>query len=154
MNRRNRLVGAGLALCILGTGAVWAQTGKTNITVDGSTTVGPIAKAFREHYKRLHPEVTISVGESGSGNGAKSLVNGTCDVATMSRFMKDNEWRVASEKTPPVQPVAHVVAVDGIAIVVHPSNPISGLTLQQVHDIYARQDQQLEARSAARISRS
>jgi phosphate transport system substrate-binding protein len=137
MNRRNRLVGAGLALCILGTGAVWAQTGKTNITVDGSTTVGPIAKAFREHYKRLHPEVTISVGESGSGNGAKSLVNGTCDVATMSRFMKDNEWRVASEKTPPVQPVAHVVAVDGIAIVVHPSNPISGLTLQQVHDIYA-----------------
>ena len=56
------------------------------IVVDGSTTVGPIAKAFAEYYMKQHPGVNITVSESGSGNGAKSLINGSCEVATMSRL--------------------------------------------------------------------
>ena len=113
-------------------GRVWA--GENSIVIDGSTTVGPIAKAFAEYYMQQHPEVNITVSESGSGNGAKSLINGVCDVADMSRFMKDNEFSAAVSKG--VTPVAHVVAIDGIAIVVHPANPISGLTVDQVRDIY------------------
>lgn len=104
------------------------------IVIDGSTTVGPIAKAFAEYYMEQNPGVNITVSESGSGNGAKSLINGTCDIADMSRFMKDKEFNAAVEAG--VFPVAHVVAMDGIAVLVHPSNPISDLSVDQVRDIY------------------
>lgn len=106
----------------------------SSIVVDGSTTVGPIAKAFAEYYMEQHPDVDITVSESGSGNGAKSLITGTCHVADMSRFMKDSEFKAAMDNG--VLPVAHVVALDGIAVVVHPSNPVKGLTVEQVRDIY------------------
>ncbi|HOI55273.1 MAG TPA: phosphate ABC transporter substrate-binding protein [Phycisphaerae bacterium] len=110
--------------------------GSGKIVIDGSTTVGPIAKAFAEYYMSVNPGVTISVSESGSGNGAKALIAGSCDIASMSRFMKDAEFKAATDKG--VFPVAHVVAMDGIAIAVHPSNPIAGrgLTVKQVRDIY------------------
>jgi len=113
--------------------ATSSLTGET-ITVDGSTTVGPVAKAFAEYYMAQNPDVNISVSESGSGNGAKGLINGTCAVADMSRFMKESEFKAAVDNG--VQPVAHVVAVDGIVMVVHPSNPVKALTTQQVKDIY------------------
>ncbi|MBU4268551.1 MAG: phosphate ABC transporter substrate-binding protein [Acidobacteria bacterium] len=104
------------------------------IVVDGSTTVGPIAKAFAEYYMKLNPGVNITVSESGSGNGAKSLVNQSCQVATMSRLLKLNEFEAAVHSE--ILPVVHVVALDGIAMIVHPGNPISKLTLNQVKDIY------------------
>ncbi len=104
------------------------------IVIDGSTTVGPIAKAFAEYFMAANPEVNITVSESGSGNGAKSLVNQTCDVADMSRPMKENEFKAAAEKG--IQPVAHVVALDGLPILVHPSNPVQDLTVEQVRNIY------------------
>ena len=125
------LAAAILATALFAGGPVSAQD---KIIIDGSTTVGPIAKAFAEYYMQKNPGVNITVSESGSGNGAKSLVNGTCDVADMSRFMKAEEFRAAIEKG--IYPVAHVVAIDGIAIIVHPSNPVSGLTVEQVRDIY------------------
>lgn len=106
----------------------------TKIVVDGSTTVGPIAKAFAEHFMQHNPGVKVTVAESGSGNGAKSLINGACDVADMSRFMKSEEFKAAVERG--VFPVAHVVALDGLAVIVHPSNPVKELTKAQVADIY------------------
>lgn len=104
------------------------------ITIDGSTTVGPIAKAFAEYYMTANPDVNLTVSESGSGNGAKSLVNNTCDVAAMSRPMKNSEFKAAADKG--IQPVAHVVALDGLPILVHPSNPVQDLTVEQVRKIY------------------
>lgn len=132
---RATLLVVGLAVACLGIypGQPAAQ-GATTIVIDGSTTVGPIAKAFAEYYMSLHTETNITVSESGSGNGAKSLINGTCDIADMSRFMKDKEFSAAIEKG--VLPVAHVVAMDGIAIIVHPSNPARELTVDQARDIY------------------
>ena len=107
---------------------------QTKIIIDGSTTVGPIAKAFAEYYMSMHTDVNVTISESGSGNGAKSLINGVCDIADMSRFMKLREYKAAIEKG--VTPVAHVIAIDGIAIIVHPSNPVGKLTVEQVRDIY------------------
>lgn len=105
-----------------------------NVVVDGSTTVGPIAKAFAENYMNRHQGVNITVSESGSGNGAKSLINGACDVATMSRPMKNSEKSAAKDAG--ILPIEHIVAMDGIAVVVHPSNPVAALTLEQIRDIY------------------
>lgn len=129
----------GVLLLVAGVGPHAADAGaakakEDKIVVDGSTTVGPIAKAFAEYYMEQFPEVNITVSESGSGNGAKSLINGTCHVADMSRFMKPSEFEAAVAKG--VQPVAHVVAMDGLAVVVHPSNPVGGLTMEQVRNIY------------------
>jgi len=116
---------------VLIAGAVGA---KEKIVIDGSTTVGPIAKAFVEYFKVAHPDVYVTVSESGSGNGAKSLINGTCDIADMSRPMKNSEFKAAVEKS--IQPVAHVIALDGLPVLVHPSNPVQNLTIEQVRDIF------------------
>lgn len=104
------------------------------IVIDGSTTVGPIAKAFAEYYMSLNKDVNITVSESGSGNGAKALVNNACHIATMSRFMKDEEIMAAMAKN--VTPVPHVVAFDGLPILVHPSNPVKELTIEKIRAIY------------------
>jgi phosphate transport system substrate-binding protein len=126
-----------LMACVAGSAPMTTEAGSSSakITVDGSTTVGPIAKAFAEYYMRKNPGVEVSVSESGSGNGAKGIINGTCDVADMSRFMKENEFKAAVEGG--VTPVAHVVAMDGLPILVHPANPVGGLTVEQVRDIFS-----------------
>lgn len=125
-------IAVGAAALVLG-GALAAKA-QEKIVVDGSTTVGPIAKSFAEFYMKNHPSVNITVGESGSGNGAKSLLNGTCDIATMSRAMKPEERDAGAAKG--IQVAEHVIAMDGIAVVVHPGNPVKGLTKQQVKEVY------------------
>ena len=116
-----------VALTVLAGISAGGAVANEKIVIDGSTTVGPIAKAFAEYYMSLHGEVNVTVSESGSGNGAKSLINDMCDIADMSRFMKVKEFKAALDNG--IMPVAHVVAVDGLAIIVHPSNPVKGLTV-------------------------
>lgn len=119
----------------VGMGVGTAVAGDANsIVVDGSTTVGPIAKAFAEYYMGKHQGVNITVSESGSGNGAKSLINGACDVATLSRPMKNSEKKAAQEAG--VLAIEHIVALDGLSIIVHPGNAVANLTLAQIRDIY------------------
>ena len=113
---------------------VAVASAEDKIVIDGSTTVGPIAKAFAEYYMAAHPDVNVTVSESGSGNGAKSIMNGVCDIADMSRPMKDSEFKAAADKG--IQPVAHVVALDGLPILVHPANPVQDLTVEQVRKIF------------------
>ena len=120
-------------MAVLAAAAVVARA-QDRLVIDGSTTVGPIAKAFAEFYMRQNPNVNITVSESGSGNGAKALLNGTCDIACLSRDLKDTERQAMAEKG--VKPVAHVVAYDALPLLVHPSNPVKGLTRAQVRDIY------------------
>ena len=68
-------------LVIVGTvGSADAAT--STIVLDGSTTVGPLAKSFANYFTRKYG-VHVTVSESGSGNGAKSLINGSCTIATM-----------------------------------------------------------------------
>jgi len=123
----------GAALLLSVPGAV-AQMRENTIICDGSTTVGPIAKAFAEYYQSRNPGVNITISETGSGNGAKSLINNACDVANMSRPMKDKEFEQAVEKG--IMPIAHVVAMDGIAVIVHESNRVDALSIEQVRGIY------------------
>jgi phosphate transport system substrate-binding protein len=105
------------------------------LEIEGSTTVGPIADAFAEAFKQMQPDVEITVKKTGSGDGAGALIDGRCTIASMSRFMKfDKEFKVAVAKG--IMPVAHVIAMDGVCIVVHPSNPINALTSEQIKDIY------------------
>lgn len=126
--RRNVLMSVALGL------SVAAAQAQDKLIVDGSTTAGPIAKAFAEIITRQNPGVNITVSESGSGNGAKALLNGTCDVACLSRDLKASEKSAMAAKG--VNPVAHVVAYDALPVIVHPSNRVKGLTIDQICDIY------------------
>jgi phosphate transport system substrate-binding protein len=98
--------------------------------VTGSTTVLPIAQKAAEKYMDLHSTVNILVSGGGSSVGVKSAGEGTADIGMASRDMKDEE------KTgyPDVKPI--VVARDGIALIVHPSNPVSSLTVEEIKGIY------------------
>ena len=100
----------------------------------GSDTLVNIALAWAEAYMRENPDIHISVTGGGSGTGIAALINGTVNIANASRSMKAEEIEAAEDNG--ITPVEHVVARDAIAVVVHPSNPVDGLTLQQISDIY------------------
>jgi len=114
--------------------AVGAEAEKQAIQIEGSTTVGPIAEAFAEAFMKANPNLSITVKMTGSGDGAAALVDGRCHIATMSRFMKPAEFEKAVGKG--VLPCPHTVAMDGVSMIVHPSNPLKAISRVQVHDIY------------------
>lgn len=105
-----------------------------NIVIKGSTTVLPIAQKVAEAYMKQNPDVKISISGGGSGNGIKAIIDGSTDIADSSRFIKDNEVKQAIEKG--VYPVPFAVAYDCIIPVVHPSNKIENLTIDQLRAIY------------------
>ncbi len=111
-----------------------AATPKQIIENKGSDTLVNLALAWAEAYMSLHPDVRISVTGGGSGTGIAAMINGTVDIANASREMKAEE--IAAAQANGISPKEFVVARDAIAIVVHPSNPVNGLTLQQLSDIY------------------
>ncbi len=101
----------------------------------GSDTIVNLALAWAETYQNQHPDVRISVTGGGSGTGIAALINGTVDIANASRAIKPEEMDEAKAKG--VDPVEFVIARDAIAVIVHPDNPVSQLTLQQISDIYS-----------------
>ncbi len=100
----------------------------------GSTTVLPIAEAWQKKFSETHPSVKIAVSGGGSGAGIEALISGTCEVASSSREIKDKEREQAAAAG--VSPVEHIIAHDGIAVVVHPSNPVSELSIEQLSDMF------------------
>ncbi len=101
----------------------------------GSDTIVNLALAWAEKYQTDHPDVRISVTGGGSGTGLAALINGTVDIANASRKIKEEE--VADARANGIEPVEHIIAGDAIAVIVHPDNPVSQLTLQQISDIYS-----------------
>ena len=131
-----RALSVAAVLVCAGLGSAQDKTPEqAKLQIEGSTTVGPIADAFTEAFQKKDKDVSITVKKTGSSDGAAALIDGRCDIATMSRFMKTEEFKKAVEKS--VTPVAHAVALDAVCVIVHPSNPVTGLTAAQVKDIYA-----------------
>jgi phosphate transport system substrate-binding protein len=117
-----------------GSGPTDPTTANLTIVNVGSDTMVNLALAWAEAYHDLHPEVSISVTGGGSGTGIASLINGSTDVANASRGMKDEERAQAEEQG--IAPVEHVVAMDAIAVVVNPGNPIDQLSIPQISDLF------------------
>ncbi len=122
------MIAAAMGIGLAGTAA--AET----LEIKGSTTVLPIAQKAAEAFMKIYPDVSISVSGGGSGNGIKAIIDGTTDIANSSRFIKEKEVALAVEKG--VYPVPFGVAYDCITPVVHPSNPVCDLTLDQLKGIY------------------
>jgi len=73
-----------------------------------------------------NPGADITVRGGGSGVGITSILEGTCDIADSSRPIKDAELQKAASKGKNIK--AHVIAMDGIAVIVNPSNQLSEMS--------------------------
>lgn len=105
-----------------------------NLAIKGSTTVLPISQKIAEAYMKENPDTSISISGGGSGNGIKAIIDGTTDIADSSRFIKDKEVKLALKRG--VYPVPFRVAYDCIVPVIHPSNSVANLTMEQLKAIY------------------
>lgn len=107
-------------------------SGSFNIV--GSNTVTPLTAVWAEEFMNMHPEVNIAVSGPGSGAGIAALINGTTDICQASRGIKQQEIDEANNVG--VNPYEVQVATDALSVIVHPSNPISEITITQLSAIY------------------
>ncbi|OPL15575.1 MAG: phosphate ABC transporter substrate-binding protein [delta proteobacterium MLS_D] len=105
-----------------------------SVTMTGSTTVLPIAQATLEAYMKANPGVHFSLSGTGSGDGIKALIDKTTDIANASRAMKAGEMEKARHAG--IYPIEFTVGIDAIVPIVHPSNPVSDLSIDQLSQIY------------------
>ena len=107
----------------------------SSFKIIGSNTVTPLTSVWGEEFMAAHPDVSIAVSGPGSGAGIAALINGTTDVCQASRKIKPQE--IDQAKANGIEPYEIQVATDALSVVVHPSNPVSELTITQLSAIYA-----------------
>lgn len=108
--------------------------GSSSIKIIGSNTVTPLSSVWAEEFMGTNADVSIAVSGPGSGAGIAALINGTTDICQASRKIKQSEIDQAEANG--VEPYEIQVATDALSVVVHPSNPVSELTILQLSAIY------------------
>ena len=108
---------------------------KGTIEIDGSSTVFPVSEAVAEEFGKLHPDVRVNVGVSGTGGGFKRFTVGETDISDASRPIKDGEAAAAEENGIEYYPLR--VAMDGLSVMVSPDNDfVECLTTDQLKMIW------------------
>ncbi len=120
---------AALPLAAGGTPDKGGKTAKSYIIeVAGSTSVAPLMEKLGEAYHNANPSITVNVNGTGSSDGIKAANQKTSELGMSSRNLK------AAEKGYGLTEL--VIAVDAIAAIVHPSNPVQNLSMEQIRGIY------------------
>ena len=123
------------AIATIATGTVLASTQAAELsgelTIAGSTTVLPINQECARLLMEENPDLRISVSGGGSGHGVKAVGEGAIDIGAASRDVKAKEL----ETYPDLKPV--VIGRDSVAIIVHPNNAVSDLTMEEASKIFA-----------------
>ena len=102
-------------------------TGGT-VSTDGSTSMEKVIGALGESFMETNSGTTFTYNPTGSGSGIQAVSEGRCDIGLSSRALKDDEKASGLKET--------ILALDGIAIIVNPQNPVQDLTLEQIAKIY------------------
>lgn len=105
------------------------------VAVGGSTTLMPLVQSMAREFMRQSPGEDIVVSEGGSGAGIAALIAGELDIANSSRFLTDAEFESAAAAG--VYPVPFRLAYGSIIPIVHKSNPVRDLTMEQLRGIYS-----------------
>jgi phosphate transport system substrate-binding protein len=100
---------------------------RADLTLAGSTSVQPFADKWAEVFMQTHPDYGVNVQGGGSSAGIQACKSGACQIGMSSRELKGDEKDL----------VEIVVARDGLAIIVHPSNPVRGVKVAEVKQIFA-----------------
>ena len=103
-----------------------AKKDTSPVTTDGSTSMEKVIGTLGEAFKEKEG-IDVTYNPTGSGSGIQAVSEGRCDIGLSSRALKDDEKATLTETT---------VALDGIAMIVNPENPVSDLTVEQIADIY------------------
>ena len=98
------------------------------VSTDGSTSMEEVINLLGEAFTETHKDVKFTYNPTGSGSGITAVREGRCDIGLSSRGLKDAEKVEGLRET--------VLAYDGIAVIVHPDNPVTDLTLEQIARIY------------------
>lgn len=98
------------------------------VQINGSTSVTPAMELLTEAYNEINPDVTFDIASTGSGAGVTSAIDDTADIGMASRELSDEELEQVEDAQP--------IAVDGIAVIVNPDNPVEDITLDQLEQIY------------------
>lgn len=122
-------VGAIFAGCGAGSGSsdTTKQAEGGTVTTDGSTSMSKVIGALSEAYES-NTGVTVTYNATGSGSGIQAVQEGRCDIGLSSRSLKDEEKAKGLQET--------TLALDGIAIIVNPENPVSDMSLETITKIY------------------
>lgn len=104
------------------------------VNIKGSDTMVHLVTKWTEGFTAVNAGANLIVTGGGTGTGIAALINGTTDIAMASRNLSDKEKAQATEKGR--TPVEHAVALDGIAIIVHKSNPLNDITMEQLAKLY------------------
>ncbi len=117
--------------------AYQASVTSGKVTVSGSSSVNPVMEKLKEAYQVANPGVTVEVQQSDSSTGVTNAIEGSADIGMASRELKDSESSAGVSATP--------IAIDGIAVIVNKANPLTGLTSQEVQDIFTGKESQWSA---------
>lgn len=117
------------------TASAFAGSSKNSIQIKGSDTMVNLGQAWAEKYMEKNPGDFVAVTGGGSGTGLSSLISGSCDIAMSSRLIKEKEIAIAKKKG--IEPYEIKVALDGLAVVVNPSNPVNRLTTDQLAGVFS-----------------
>ena len=105
------------------------------IEIDGSSTVFPVSEAVAEEFRKVHPDVRVNVGVSGTGGGFKRFTAGEIDISDASRHIKDAEAQTAADNGIEYYPIR--VAMDGLSVLVNPNNDfVECITTDQLKAIW------------------
>ena len=120
-----------IALSVLCVAALFTGCAKQvsgQVATDGSTSMEKVIGALGEQFQNDNSGITFTYNPTGSGSGITAVQEGRCDIGLSSRALKEDEKSAGL--------VGTTIALDGIAIIVHPDNPVSDLSVQQIADIY------------------
>lgn len=105
------------------------------IKIDGSSTVFPITEAVAEEFQKLHSDVKVTVGISGTGGGFKKFVVGETDISDASRSIKASEAELAQKNG--IEWIELPVAFDGLSVIVNPQNTwVDFLSAEELKEIW------------------
>ena len=99
-----------------------------SVATNGSTSMDKVIGALREQFMTDHKNVTVTYDPTGSGSGIEAVKNGTADIGLASRSLKDEEKADGLTET--------VIALDGIAVIVHAQSKVTDLTVEQIAKIF------------------
>lgn len=112
-----------------------AGAGSEQIAIDGSSTVFPLAEAAAEGFgQTARGGARVTVGESGTGGGFGKFCRGETQISNASRPISAEEMATCAAAN--IQYIELPIAFDGISVVVHPSSPISNVTMAQLRAIW------------------
>ena len=122
------LVFSAMVVILALAGCSGQQNMSGTVATDGSTSMENVIGALGEAFQNEHSGVTFTYNPTGSGSGITAVQEGRCDIGLSSRNLKDEEKSSGLTAT--------VLALDGIAVVVHPDNPVSDLDVDTIAKLY------------------